>query len=80
MGFSKARVKANLTQAQVADALHIDQSTVSMWETGRTMPRAGMLPKIAELYACDIADLLIAEVHRDDEYGKTASSAVKEDV
>jgi len=32
------RVERHLTQAQIADALKVDQSTVSYWEKGRQEP------------------------------------------
>lgn len=51
------RKQAGLSQADVAYALDVLQSTVSMWETGDNMPRAAMLPKLAELYHCSINDL-----------------------
>ena len=51
------RKRSGLSQADVACALGILQTTVSMWETGDNMPRAAMLPKLAELYHCSINDL-----------------------
>lgn len=51
------RKRSGLSQADVADALGVLQTTVSMWETGENMPRAAMLPKLAELYHCSIGDL-----------------------
>lgn len=51
------RRKSGLSQADVACVLGIQQPTVSMWETGENMPRASILPKLAELYRCNINDL-----------------------
>ena len=51
------RKQSGLSQEDVAFALGVLQSTVSMWETGDNMPRAAMLPKLAELYHCSINDL-----------------------
>lgn len=58
MGFATARKKAGYTQYEVANALRIDQSSVCLWETGKTRPRAVLLPKLAELYHCTIEELL----------------------
>lgn len=58
MGFASARENAGLTQYEVADKLGVDQSTVSLWETGKTMPRAATLVKLAGLYCCTVDDLL----------------------
>lgn len=57
MSFSKARKRVNLSQSDVARSLGVDQSTVSLWETGNTMPRSSLLPRIANLYKCDIDEL-----------------------
>lgn len=51
------RKQSGLSQVDVACALGVLQTTVSMWETGDNMPRAAMLPKLAELYHCSIDDL-----------------------
>ena len=51
------RNRSGLSQAEVACALGVLQSTVSMWETGDNTPRTAMLPKLAELYHCTINDL-----------------------
>lgn len=43
------REKLGLTQQELADALSIERSTVTKWETGMAMPRASKLPDIAEI-------------------------------
>lgn len=58
MGFSSAREKAGLTQREVAEKLGIVQSSISLWETGRTYPKASLLVKAAELYHCSVDELL----------------------
>lgn len=56
--FKYYRLLANLTQKQVADALGIDQTTVHLWEAGKTKPRAALLIRLAALYNCTIDELL----------------------
>lgn len=56
--FKVLREKANLTQAQIAEALNIGQSTVSMWESGENLPRADKLPQLARLLNCTVDELL----------------------
>ena len=57
--FKAKREKAGITQADVAQFLCLqDKSTISKWETGESLPRAEMLPKIAELYGCTVDELL----------------------
>ena len=58
MGFKKAREAAGLTQQELATELGVDQSTVCLWETGKTQPRVKLLPKIAELLGCSINELI----------------------
>lgn len=58
MSFSFARESANLTQSEVAEALGVDQSAVSQWETGKTAPRASLLLRLSALYGCTVDELL----------------------
>lgn len=51
------RNRAGLSQSDVAAALNIKQTTVSMWESGDNKPRAALLPAIAQLYGCTIDEL-----------------------
>ena len=52
-----ARLKAGLTQEEVARHLGVRQATISWWESGRGFPKAQKLPAIARLYGCSIDDL-----------------------
>lgn len=52
------RERAHLSQADVAAAFGIRQSTVAMWETGANVPRADKLPALAKLYGCTVDELL----------------------
>lgn len=57
IGFATARINAGLSQTEAARRLGVDQSTVSYWETGKKMPRASKLAKMADLYGCTVDDL-----------------------
>lgn len=61
MSFLSARKKAGYSQAYVAKKLGIAAASVCQWETGKTMPRASTLVRIAELYKCTIDELLSAD-------------------
>lgn len=63
--FAQARIKAGLSQTEVARRLGIDQSTVSYWESGKKIPRASKLAKLADLYCCTI----------DESFGRSQDSA-----
>lgn len=61
MKFKAARESRGLSQQDLAQALGVDQSTVCLWETGKTKPRAKLLPKVARLLDCTIDELLADE-------------------
>lgn len=67
MNIKDKREKAQLTQAQLAKELGVDQSAVCLWETGRTSPRAKLLPRIARLLSCTVDELVIDEIGNDAE-------------
>ena len=58
MSFLAARTKAGLSQVKVGKALGISDAAVSLWETGKTLPRAALLIKLAALYGCTVDELL----------------------
>ena len=47
-----------MTQMDVATALNIGRTTVAMWETGESMPRAEKLIQLAKLFNCTVDELL----------------------
>lgn len=64
MEIKRLRVQANLTQMQVAEAVHVDRSTVAYWESGTAMPRSELLPRLADLFGCTI-DALFGRESKD---------------
>lgn len=54
----QARERAGLSQKQIAEALGIDQSAVSFWETGKSEPTLHNLRRLADILGCRPADLL----------------------
>ena len=58
MDFKKARESVGLTQQAAADLFGVKRTTVAMWETGKSLPRAELLPLIAQTYHCEISELL----------------------
>ena len=53
----KMRLARGLTQAKLAEALDVDTSTVTKWETGEANPRADKLPLLAKILGCSIDEL-----------------------
>lgn len=64
MNYKKLREKSGLTQKELADELGVDQSAVCLWETGKTQPRAKLLPKIAKILRCTV-DELVSDTSQD---------------
>lgn len=69
MSFAAERKRTGLSQEDVGKALGVSGPAVSMWETGKTVPRAPMLKKLAALYGCTVDDLL------SESQGKTTEEA-----
>jgi len=46
----KLRKENHLTQAQLAQALHVHQTAVSQWECGRTFPDRETIIKLAAFF------------------------------
>jgi len=44
-----ARAELGMSQAQFADLLGVDQSSVSLWETGKTEPRQPVIRLIERI-------------------------------
>ena len=53
-----ARIKAQLTQEQVAEALGVSRQTVSNWENGKTYPDIVSVIKMSDLYSVTLDHLL----------------------
>ena len=47
-----ARVNANKTQAELAEALHVGKQTIISWESGKTSPTVEMARKYCAF--CDV--------------------------
>ena len=60
-----ARKNAGFTQTEAARRLGVDQSSVSFWESGKKLPRASTLVKLANLYGCSIDKLMGYGTSRD---------------
>lgn len=62
MNIKSLRLKLKITQAELAKRIGVDQTALSQWELGKSMPKAALLPKIAETLGCTIDDLYKKEV------------------
>lgn len=51
------RKESGLTQNQFAEQLGVTYQAVSKWENGKSAPDVGLLPKIADIFACSLDEL-----------------------
>ena len=55
------REKKDMSQQAVAFEIGVERSTVAKWESGKSRPRAELLPKLAKLFGCSIEELLVPD-------------------
>ena len=60
MYLAALRTRAGWSQVQAAQILKVSQSAVTLWETGRMVPRKGKIPLIAEAYGTTVEAVLDA--------------------
>lgn len=54
----KLREEKRLTQAELAEKLHVSDKTISKWENGKGYPDISLLQPIADVFGISIAELL----------------------
>ena len=55
------KMRNKMTQEELADILHVNRTTVTLWENGINKPRANMLVKLSKVLRCKVDDLLCSE-------------------
>ena len=63
----RLRTEKGLTQQQLASQLYVDRSSVAHWESGRRVPDAMLLSRIAAALDADVSLLLSAAADKGDE-------------
>lgn len=58
MNIKNLRVSRGLTQEMLAVQVDVERSTVAMWESGVSKPRADTLVQLAKVLDCTVDDLL----------------------
>ena len=74
---AQRREAKDMTQDQVAEALHIGTEAVSRMERGLTMPTVQRLAELAEVYGCGIDELLIASSTRTSDQAELISQILQ---
>src|SRR5574344_62224 len=62
--FKKIRVKRNITQVDLAKIINVKQETISAYESGKALPSADALIKIAD-YLNTSCDYLLGRIEED---------------
>ena len=57
VGLSQLRMRAKLTQAELARRMGVSRAVVNNWEQFKNWPSSEYLPKIAEVLGCSVEDL-----------------------
>jgi transcriptional regulator with XRE-family HTH domain len=57
----KVRTKADFKQKQLAQALGLDQATISRFENNSRSPSIKLLKRMAEIFGCSFAELVTEE-------------------
>lgn len=56
--FTVCRVKAGMRQKEAAIKVGVAQSAISAWENGICLPTGEHLSKLAEIYDCQVKELM----------------------
>lgn len=59
ISLAAARVNANLTQDDVAMALHISKNTLVAWEKGMSEPKISQARQLSELYNMPLDNIFL---------------------
>ncbi|WP_040534932.1 helix-turn-helix domain-containing protein [Schleiferilactobacillus shenzhenensis] len=73
-----ARQQRQLTQAPVAEQIHVSPKTISSWENGRSFPDLGTLVRISDYYGISL-DQLLREDERIMDHYETIDKQVQRD-
>ena len=62
MNLKSLREKRKLRQSDIAEALKVDRTTVTKWETGKSMPNAAKLLELSKFLKCSVDKILKIEM------------------
>lgn len=54
------RVRSGLTQMEAGKKLRLNQSAISLWESGKTKPMRKLHKRLCKVYGCTAEELLEA--------------------
>lgn len=60
-GLPREMQRARVSQAELSQAMDVSPQAVSLWVTGKTIPKAAHLIRLAGILGCSVDDLLRAD-------------------
>lgn len=72
-------IKNNMTYRQLGDKLNIKPSAISMWNSGRSLPRIEVIEKIAEYFNVSPAYLMGWDPMSDETIGEVFYNSMKDE-
>lgn len=75
---AQRRKQQALSQAELAERLHVTDKAVSRWETGRGMPGLDSLEPLSEALGLSVSELLSGKELTTEEFPKTAGGQIME--
>jgi len=61
MSIRDMRLRADMSQAELAEKIGVTQHTVSDWEAGKIHPRVGRLMGLSKILDCSVEELVEGE-------------------
>lgn len=61
------RKEKNMTQSELGNKIHVDQTTIGRWEDGNREPTVGNVANIANLFNVSIPDLLDKDLSKNNQ-------------
>ena len=52
------RKECGMSQAELAKRVGVERSAVAKWESGKSLPQAAHLVKLAEIFGCSVDEIL----------------------
>ena len=59
ISLAAARVNANMTQADVAEKMHLNKQTIVNWENNRVIPKPAQLEMMCRIYDIPVDNIFL---------------------
>lgn len=59
ISLAAARVNANMTQADVAEKMHLNKQTIVNWENNRIIPKTAQLEMMSRMYNIPVDNIFL---------------------